>query len=57
VWAIWHAWEKRRMHTVFWYKNLKEGGLLGRQECRWEDNIKMFFKEIGWKAVYWVYVA
>jgi hypothetical protein len=21
---------------------------LGRPRCRWEDNIKMYFREVGW---------
>jgi hypothetical protein len=24
---------------------------LGRPRLRWEDNIKIYFKEIGWKVV------
>jgi hypothetical protein len=40
--------ERRGMHTVF------EGGKpegkrpLGRRRRRWEDNIKMCLREIGW---------
>jgi hypothetical protein len=30
---------------------------LGRHRCRWEDNIRMDHKEIGWEGVDWVYLA
>ena len=31
--------------------------LLGRLRRRWEDNIKMYFKEVGCEGVYWISVA
>jgi hypothetical protein len=30
---------------------------LERLECRWEDNIKMDFQEIGWGDLHWIDVA
>jgi len=27
---------------------------LARPGCRWEDNIKMYFKEIVWNGVDWI---
>jgi hypothetical protein len=27
---------------------------LGRHRCRWEDNIKMDFREIGWGVMDWI---
>jgi hypothetical protein len=30
---------------------------LGRPRCRWEDNIKMDFREIGWGSMDWIDVA
>jgi hypothetical protein len=30
---------------------------LGRPRCRWEDNIKMDLREIGFGDVYWIYWA
>jgi hypothetical protein len=27
---------------------------LGRPTCRWEDNIKIDLKEIGWEDVEWI---
>jgi hypothetical protein len=29
----------------------------GRPKCRWEDNIKMDFREIRWKDVDWMHLA
>jgi hypothetical protein len=30
---------------------------LGRPRCRWEDNIKMYFREIGIDGVNWIHLA
>jgi len=30
---------------------------LGRRRHRWEDNIKMDLREIGWEAVDWMHLA
>jgi hypothetical protein len=30
---------------------------LGRPRCRWEDNIKMELKEIGWGGMDWIDLA
>jgi hypothetical protein len=30
---------------------------LGRQRCRWVDNIKVYLREIGWDGMDWIYVA
>jgi hypothetical protein len=30
---------------------------LGRTRRRWEDNIKMDFREIGWGGMDWIYLA
>jgi hypothetical protein len=30
---------------------------LGRQRCRWVENIKMDLREIGWDGVDWIDVA
>jgi hypothetical protein len=30
---------------------------LGRQRCRWVDNIKMDLKEIGWGGMDWIDLA
>jgi hypothetical protein len=30
---------------------------LGRHRCKWEDNIKMCLREIGWRDVGWIHLA
>jgi hypothetical protein len=30
---------------------------LGRPSCRWEDNIRMDLREIGWEDVDWMHVV
>jgi hypothetical protein len=35
-----------------------EGGRpLGRPRCRWEDNIKMDLREVGWGSMEWINLA
>jgi hypothetical protein len=29
---------------------------LGRPRCRWEDNIKMDLREIGWSVMDWLHL-
>ena len=48
---------RRETHTEFWWGNLKGMRLLGRPRCRWEDNIEMDLKEIGWGGIDWINVA
>jgi hypothetical protein len=36
---------------------LEENGLLGRQRCRWVDNIRMDLGEVGWGDVDWIGLA
>jgi hypothetical protein len=31
--------------------------LFGRTRCRWEDNIRMNLREVGWEGVDWIYLA
>jgi len=30
---------------------------LGRSRRRWEDNISMYIREIGWEGVNWIHVT
>jgi hypothetical protein len=41
------------MYIRFWSQNLK-GRAFGRPKRRWEDNIRMDRREIGWKCVEWM---
>jgi len=29
----------------------------GKSRHRWEDNIKMYLKEIGWEGMDWIFLA
>jgi hypothetical protein len=43
------------VHTTFRLEGLKEP--LGRPRRRWEDNIKIDLREIGFRDVDWIYLA
>jgi hypothetical protein len=46
---MWHAWERRGKCTRFWWVGKLEGNRpLGRPRRRWEDEIGMDLREIGW---------
>jgi len=30
---------------------------LGKPKCRWEDDIKMDLKEVGWEGLHWIDLA
>jgi hypothetical protein len=45
------------MYTIFDGKNPKGRDHLGRPRRRWEDNIRMDVKEIGWKGVEWIHLS
>jgi hypothetical protein len=47
---MWHSWERRNVYRVLVGK--PEGKTpLGRPRRRWEEGIKMYFREIGWEGV------
>jgi hypothetical protein len=54
---MYHAWgEKRNAYTILMGK--PEGKRpQGRPRHRWEDNIKMDFREIGWGSMDWIDLA
>jgi len=43
--------------TGFWWGNLMLKRPLGRPRCRWEDNIKMDLKEMGYLGMDWIELA
>jgi hypothetical protein len=43
------------VHIGFWWGNLRERPI-ARPRRRWEDNIKMDLKEVGW-GTYWINLA
>jgi len=50
-------WETGEVHTRFWSGG---GGVperkkpVGRHRNRWEDNIKMDLREMGWGSMDWI---
>jgi hypothetical protein len=48
---MWHAWERRGMCTRFLMGKPKGKRPLGRPRHRWEDGIRMDFREIDWGSV------
>jgi len=49
------AWEKLRIQNFCLKREGKRP--LGRPKRRWEDNIRMNLREIGWREVDWILVA
>ena len=45
------------MHTRFWWGNLRGKSSLGRSSRRWEGNITIYLKYIGWESVEWIDLA
>jgi hypothetical protein len=45
------------MHSGFWRESQKERDLLGKPRHRWEDNIKMVLREVGWGGMDWIDLA
>jgi hypothetical protein len=39
------------MHIVFWLKNLKRNRPLRSPRHRWEVNVRLDLREIGWEGV------
>jgi hypothetical protein len=48
--------EKRNAHRILVGKP-EENRTLGRPRCRWVDNIKVDFREIGWDGMDWIDLA
>jgi hypothetical protein len=48
---------RKNMHTKFWWEAVKEKDPIGGSKHRWEDNIKIDLKEIGWQDVDWIYLV
>jgi hypothetical protein len=48
---MWHAGQKRELHVEFWLDILQDRGPLERPRRRWENNIKVNLKGVGWDGV------
>jgi hypothetical protein len=44
---LFFVWERREVHTGFWWGNLREREPLGRSRRRWEDNINTDLQAVG----------
>jgi hypothetical protein len=42
------------MRRGFWLGNPEVKRQLGRPRRRWEDNIEMYLREIGWDVMDWI---
>jgi hypothetical protein len=38
-------------------KKIDGKGTIGRPRLRWEDNIRIHLKEMGWKGIDWIDLA
>lgn len=48
---------EREMPVVFWWGKLKRKDHLKRPKCRWQDNIKVYIKEMKLESVDWINLA
>jgi len=46
--AMWQVWVSGNIHTNFRRGHLKLKRPLGRPGCRWDNNIKVARKRVGW---------
>jgi hypothetical protein len=44
------------MHHTFWSANLR-GRVRGKLRSRWEDNIKMYIKEMKQEGIGWIHLT
>jgi hypothetical protein len=50
VWGTGHVWREEKCIKNF-VENPKRKKPPGKPRHKWENNIKMYFKEIGWETV------
>jgi hypothetical protein len=56
AWYETRMWDRRNAYTILVGK--PEGkGPVRRPRRKWEDNIKMDLREIGWDGMDWIYLA
>jgi hypothetical protein len=47
---MWHLWRRERRDAYRILVGRPERGTLGRPRYRWEDNIKIYPQEVGWRT-------
>jgi hypothetical protein len=50
---MWHIQTTEGVHTAFRWGDLNKKKTLERPRHRWEDNIKVDLKEVGWGGMNW----
>jgi hypothetical protein len=53
---MWHIWREIGEYMVLVGKP-EEKKSHGSHRHRWEDNIKMDLKEVGWEGMEWIHLA
>jgi hypothetical protein len=54
---MWHAWRRGKVFIGFLVGRPESKRPLGRHRHRWEDNIKMKFRETGIEGANWIRLA
>jgi hypothetical protein len=49
---MWHALERMKKCTRFWWESPKEKRPLGRPRSRWKDEIRIDLRKTGWGRVW-----
>jgi hypothetical protein len=49
--------EMRNSYNIIMVEKPEGKRQLGRPKCRWEDNIRMYLRAVGWEVVGWMRLA
>jgi hypothetical protein len=52
-----HIGVMRNAYTIFWLENREGNKTTWKTSHRWEDNIRIDLRKIGWKDVDWIHVT
>lgn len=48
---------KKRSVCRFLVWKPEENTAFGKYKLRWEGNVKIYLKEVGWECMHWIYMA